>query len=161
MNLHQINQYIRIGWRFFFIVLFIVLFFCSCDIQKEAVKSKSETEIKENIETITKRLGDTVVYIPNVRYKDTTIYTTNRQGTTLKTVYAPNGNIASIDCFASAIDEIKRENREFQQSLKDKEKVKTEDFDSSFILYIVIGVVIIFLFGLFLLFLIIRSKLIS
>lgn len=160
MQLHQINQYIRIGW-YAVILIVILAVTCSCDIQKEAVKSKSETELKENIETITKRLGDTVVYIPNVRYKDTTIYTTNRQGTTLKTVYAPNGNIASIDCFASTIDEIKRENREFQQSLKDKEQVKTEDFDSSFIVYIVIGVVIIFLFGLFLLFLIIRSKLIS
>lgn len=154
MNLKKINQSIRIG---FLIVILAVT--CSCDIQKEAVKSKSDTTEKTQTETITKRLGDTVVYIPNVRYKDTTIYTTNRQGTTLKTVYAPNGNIASIDCFASAIDEIKRENREFQQSLKDKEKVKTEEFDSSFILYIVIGVVIIFLFGLFLLFLIIRSKL--
>jgi len=154
MHLHQINQYIRIGF-----LILILAVTCSCDIQKEAVKSKSDTTEKTQTETITKRLGDTVVYIPNVRYKDTTIYTTNRQGTTLKTVYAPNGNIASIDCFASAIDEIKRENREFQQSLKDKEKVKTEDFDSSFILYIVIGVVIIFLFGLFLLFLIIKSKL--
>jgi hypothetical protein len=128
------------------IVIFILLLFvcCSCDIQKEASKTKTDTAFQEQIETQTFRKGDTVRYeIPKVIYKDTTIYRTNRQGTTIKTVYDQGGNIASIDCFASAIAEIRKENREFQQSLKEKESKKTEDFDSSFLLYIIAGVAVI------------------
>jgi hypothetical protein len=131
-------------WKNILIVILLMILF-SCDIQKEAVKSKSDTGFKENIETKTFRKGDTVRYeIPNVIYKDTTIYRTNTQGTILKTVYDKSGSIASIDCFASAIEEFKKENREFQQSIKDKESKKTEDFDSSFIIYIMIGIVVIF-----------------
>ena len=116
----------------------------SCDIQKQASKTKTDTDFKETIETTTKRLGDTVTYKNIVHVKDTTIYTVNRQGTTLKTVYDNTGNIASIDCFASAIDEIKKENREFQQSIKDKDKTKTEEFSSTWVLYLIGGVVLMF-----------------
>ena len=141
------------------LILSLVLLFNSCDIQKEFAKTKSDTEFKENIETKTFRKGDTVRYeIPIVHYKDTTIYRTNRQGTTIKTVYDQGGNISSIDCFASAIEEIKKENREFKQDLKDKEAKKTENFDSTFVLYIVLGVVIIFAFALFLMFLYIKKN---
>ncbi len=128
------------------LVIFILLLFvcCSCDIQKEASKTKTDTTFQEQIETQTFRKGDTVRYeIPKVIYKDTTIYRTNHQGTTIKTVYDQGGNIASIDCFASTIAEIRKENREFQQSLKEKDSKKTEDFDSSFLLYIIAGVAVI------------------
>lgn len=131
----------------------------SCDIQKEATKSKSDTGFKENIETQTFRKGDTVHYeIPKVIYKDTTIYRTNRQGTTIKTVYDQGGNISSIDCFASAIAEFRKENREFQQSIKDKEAKKTENFDSTFILYIIGGVVILGMFALILMFIYVKKN---
>lgn len=135
------------------VLVIIMLSLVSCDIQKQAAKSKSDTEYSEQIETVLKRKGDTVTYIvPVIKHKDTTIYTVNRQGTTLRTVYDQTGNIASIDCFASVIEEIRKENREFQQSIKEKEKEKTEEFDGSFILYIVAGVVvlgIVFMFFLF------------
>lgn len=125
----------------------------SCDITKQAFKSKSEASGKETIETVTKRRGDTVTYtIPNVILKDTVVYTVNRQGTTLRTVYDQTGSISNIDCFASAIEEIKKENREFQELIKDKSKEKTEDFDSSFILYIMAGLVIVFIVFLLLIF---------
>jgi len=139
-------------WKYVvMIVLFVIA--CSCDIQKQASKVKSEVAEKTSIETITKRKGDSVSYkIPNITFKDTTIYTVNRQGTTLKTVYNESGSIASIDCFASAIEEIKRENREFKESIKDKAKEKTEEFDNSFILYIVIGLVVIVIFALLIMF---------
>lgn len=123
----------------------------SCDIQKEAAKTKTDTGFKENIETRTFRKGDTVTYeIPNVIFKDTIIYRKNVQGTTIKTVYDKSGNIASIDCFASAIEEFKKENREFRESLKEKESKKTENFDSTFIFYIMGGLVLIVFFALFL-----------
>jgi fructose-bisphosphate aldolase class 1 len=132
-------------------IIFLLLLFTSCDIQKEATKTKSDTGFKENIESTVFRKGDTVHYeIPNVIYKDTTIYRTNRQGTTIKTVYDKSGDISSIDCFASAIAEIKKENREFQQNLLNKEAKKTENFDSSFIIYIMIGFVIIICLALYL-----------
>ena len=136
------------------IILFSGLFLAiSCDITKQASKTKSDSSGKESIETITKRIGDTVTYtIPNVILRDTVIYTVNHQGTTLRTVYDKTGAISNIDCFASVIEEIKRENREFQESIKDKEKDKTEDFDSSFILYIISGVVIVLIVFLLLMF---------
>jgi len=137
---------------------FILLFATSCDIQKSATKSKSNSDFSENIENRSFRKGDTVHYeIPKVFYKDTTIYRTNRQGTTIRTVYDQNGNMSSIDCFASAIEEIKKENRQFQQSLLDKNKTKTENFDSTFVFYIMGGVVLIVFFALFLFFLYIKK----
>lgn len=150
--------------KIFFLLLVLLalafaMLFTSCDIQKEAAKSKSDTGFKEMIESQTFRKGDTVHYeIPNIIYKDTTIYRTNRQGTTIKTVYDQGGNIASIDCFASAIAEFRKENREFQQSLKEKESTKTENFDSTFILYIIGGVVVLGIFALFLMFLYVKKN---
>jgi len=141
-------------------LLLSLLMLCySCDIQKEASKSKNDTAFQEQIESQTFRKGDTVHYeIPKVTYKDTTIYRTNRQGTTIKTVYDQSGTITSIDCFASAIAEIRKENREFQQYIKDKESKKTENFDSSFILYIIGGIVLLGIFALLLMYLYIKKN---
>jgi hypothetical protein len=141
------------------LLLSLIWLLNSCDIQKEAAKSKSDTGFKENIESQTFRKGDTVHYeIPKVIYKDTTIYRTNHQGTTIKTVYDQGGNISSIDCYASAIAEIRKENREFQQALKDKASKKTEEFDGTFILYIVGGVVVLGIFALFLMYMYVKKN---
>ena len=141
------------------LIMSLVFLLNSCDIQKEAVKSKSDTGFTENIESQTFRKGDTVHYeIPKVIYKDTTIYRTNRQGTTIKTVYDQGGNISSIDCFASAIAEFRKENREFQQSLKDKESKKTENFDSSFFIYIGAAIVILGIVALILFFIYVKKN---
>lgn len=146
-------------WKNIVILLLLLFICCSCDIQKEASKTKTDTAFQEQIESQTFRKGDTVHYeIPNVIYKDTTIYRTNRQGTTIKTVYDQGGNIASIDCFASAIAEIRKENREFQQAIKDKESKKTEEFDSTVIFYIMGGIVLIGIFALFLMYLYVKKN---
>lgn len=132
----------------FFTAICIACF--SCDIHKEAQKTKTDTSFNENIETKSFRKGDTVHYkIPRVTYKDTTIYTVNRQGTTIKTVYDQNGGLASIDCFASTIEEFKKENRNLQQYIKDKASEKTENFNPTFILYIMGGIVVMFLILIF------------
>jgi len=63
MTLHQINQYIRIGWRLLFIVLFIVLFFCSCSSRKtqtEKIKEVQKIEISEVVKE--KQTTETKVY---------------------------------------------------------------------------------------------------
>ena len=136
----------------------LALFF-SCDIQKEASKTKTDTGFNENIETKTFRKGDTVAYeIPNVIFKDTVIYRKNTQGTILKTVYDKSGSIASIDCFASAIEEFKKENREFRESIKDKESTKKEEMNTTWILYGFIMIAVIICFALFLGFIYIKKN---
>jgi len=159
MTLHQINQYIRIGW-YAVILIVILAVTCSCDIQKEASKTKNDIETSETIKTQTFRKGDTVTFlVPNVKYKDTIIKTVSEQGTIIRNYYNKDGELYKNDCISAEINQLREEIRKSKDQTISKEKSKTEDFDSSFILYIVIGVVIIFLFGLFLLFLIIRSKL--
>lgn len=155
INLHSVLKILITA----LLLSFLLLSATSCDIQKHATKSKSDSGFTENIENRSFRKGDTVHYeIPRVIYKDTTIYRTNRQGTTIKTVYDQNGNMASIDCFASAIDEMRKENRQFQQSILDKNKTKTENFDSTFVFYIIGGVVLIVFFALFLFYLYMKKN---
>jgi hypothetical protein len=136
------------------IYIIAVLFLTSsCDIQKKAIKNKQDRTISELEERTIKRKGDTVTYtIPNVILKDTTIYTVNRQGTTLRTVYNDSGNISQIECFSSLIEITERLERMTEEVIKSKDSEKTEDFDSSFILYIVIGVVVLGFFALFLMY---------
>ena len=126
------------------LLLLSLLSLTSCDITKQAIKDKGEREITETIETITTRKGDTVTFsVPNVIYRDTTIYTVNRQGTTLRTVYNEQGKVTNIDCFSSAINEITKSQKEIIEQWKSKDKSKEENFDSSFILYIVIAVLVL------------------
>lgn len=133
--------------------------FISCDIMKKSAKSKESLDINYQEETKTTRLGDTVKYtIPKITYRDTIIYTTNRQGTTLMTTYDANGNIATIECQASKIEELSRRNLQLEQDNKNKQSEKTENFDSTFILYIVLGVVILGVFGMILLFILINKN---
>jgi len=124
------------------VAMFLMCF--SCDIMKQSTKSKGESSVSEINESYRKRKGDTVsLVLPKITYKDTTIYTVNRQGTTLRTVYDERGQVSQIDCFASAIEEMTKQQNNFFESWKNKDKTKTEKFDSSFILYIIIGIVIL------------------
>ena len=136
------------------IYIIAVLFLTSsCDIQKKAIKNKQDRTISELEERTIKRKGDTVSYtIPKVTYKDTIIYTVNRQGTTLRTVYNDSGNISQIECFSSLIEITERLERMTEEVIKSKDSEKTEEFDSSFILYIIIGVVLLGAFALFLIY---------
>ena len=133
-------------------LLFLPFFlFISCDIQKQSQKSKIDTNLKTSEEIHTFRKGDTVsIRVPKITYKDTTIYTTNRQGTTLQTIYDKQGNISNIDCYASQIEELTKRNSELEQSDKEKQSSKVEKANMDWVLYIVIGAVIIVLIGLFL-----------
>lgn len=125
-------------------VLILVLCLQSCDIKKRAIKNKTDRTLTEATETITKRKGDTVSYIvPKITYRDTTIYTVNRQGTTLKTVYDNTGNISQIDCMSSLIDLIERTNKRMDENIKSKDQQKEEKFDSIIILYIMLGLALI------------------
>ena len=127
-----------------FCLLIFFMLFASCDILKKSTKEKEDVSIKDNIETKTFRKGDSVSFRPgNIMFKDTTIYRVSKENTVLRTVYDNNGNIRDIDCYASRIEELTKRNFELEQSKKDKQKEKEEKFDSSFILYIVGGIVVL------------------
>jgi len=142
-------------FRILLIALFFALIakgFISCDVYKKSDKTKTDRDLTEQIETKVFRKGDTVRYeIPNVILKDTTIYTHNRQGTTLKTVYNTQGQVQSVDCFSSAIEEFKKENRNIIESIKEKHSEKKEEMNTDWIMYlfIMIGVVLIVMCVLF------------
>lgn len=128
------------------ILSLIALSFCSCDIMKKSAKSKESLDIDYQEETKNYRKGDSVIYYPRIKYKDTIIYTVNRQGTTLMTQYDRDGNIKTIECQASKIEELIRKNLKLEQDNKNKQSEKTENFDSSVVMYIVIGIVLIVCF---------------
>ena len=137
----------------------LVLTILSCDVQKISDKSKDNSNYKENTEVKTFRQGDTVHFeIPKVTFKDTIIYRTNRQGTTIQTVYDKQGTVKSIDCYASRIEELTRQNIEYQKNTKEKQSVKTEKFNTTWILYFAIGIVIVVIVALLLLFLYIKKN---
>jgi hypothetical protein len=142
-----------------FLITSLVCLFCSCDIYKKSNKTKSDSELNEQIETKTFRKGDTVHYeIPNIIYKDTIIYRTNRQGTTIRTEYDRSGNISSIDCFASAIEEFKKENRNLIETLKEKDSEKKEEMNTDWIMYGFITIGIVLIVALLLIFFYIKSQ---
>lgn len=129
------------------ILLLLVLVFYGCDIQKKTIESDTSRKTSEQTETITKRVGDTVSFkIPKITYKDTTIYTVNRQGTTLRTVYDNSGQISQIDCFASMIEEINRSNKLFIEAIKEKDQEKSEVFKPQHFIYsiaVLAGIILI------------------
>jgi hypothetical protein len=142
------------------IYLLIVLSFISCDVMKQSTKSKEDLSSKESFEQITFRPGDSVSFRPkpNIIYKDTTIYRVTKNNTRLETVYDSNGNIRDINCYTDKIEELTKRNSELEYQNKEKEKTKTEEFDSSFILYIIGAVVILGMFGFTLIFLLLRKN---
>jgi hypothetical protein len=126
------------------ILLVVVLSFIGCDIKKRAIKNKEDRTVSELTERTITRKGDTVTYlVPKITYKDTTIYTVNREGTTLRTVYNDAGNISQIDCMSSLIKVTERMERLMEENIKQKDKDKEENFDSSIILYGFIGIALI------------------
>ena len=132
-----------------YILIFLLL--VSCDVTKEAVKTKTDRDLTEIIKTTSKRVGDTVSYtVPKIVLKDTTIYTVNRVGTRIETRYNKDGNIDLINCMASSIDEMKEENRRMLEIIKDKEKSKEENFNIGALIGVVSIIGIVFLLCVFL-----------
>lgn len=141
------------------ILLILLIISSSCDIMKQSTKSKGEASGSEQLESWRKRKGDTVSYkVPKITYKDTTIYTVNREGTTLRTVYDERGQVSNIDCFASTIEEMNKQNREFFSQWKEKEKTKTEEANFDWLIYVVIGLVVLGITALILLFIFMKQQ---
>ena len=127
-------------------ILLLLLILTSCKVQKGLTKNKTDTnrKIVETSTTITKRPKDSVVFVPNYVFKDTTIVKKGKS-TTLILDYDKNGNVVKANCTAEELNEIKNSIIEIQESIqsKEKEKTKVTDFSSSIILYIFIGLALL------------------
>lgn len=117
--------------------LLILLLVTSC----ATTKNKKQTETSTIERTLTKRKGDTLTYVvPNIKYKDTTIYHKNFENpasNTLKIVYDKQGNQTEIKCISDEINEL----REYINTFKEDSKVKETNFNNVIIIYVFIGLV--------------------
>lgn len=127
---------------------FILLLLISCDIQKEAVKEKTDIDYSEWSKKETYRKGDTVSFIVP-KYKDTTIFVTNREGTTIRTIYDVQGQVSNIDCYASTIKELSEMNARLIDKSKTKTIEKTEGIGLQLIPYI-FALIVVLIIALFL-----------
>ena len=115
--------------------LFIIFLLFGC----KTLKDKKDIESTKTTRIELYKKADTLQYsVPNVKYKDTTIYVRNFEksgSNTLKIVYDKQGNQTQIDCISDAV----RELNETIESLKDNSKTKETEFKSSNFLYIFLG----------------------
>ena len=140
-------------------ILLISIVLQSCDIKKEASKTKNDIDFSEWVKSETFRKGDTVTFVvPNVIYKDTVITTVNTQGTILKTYYDTNGNISKSDCISSEIALIQERLTNLTDQSKTKESSKEEKIDNTFIYVIAGSIVLMFLIVIIALFIYLKSQ---
>jgi hypothetical protein len=115
--------------------ILILLLVTSC----ATTKNKKQTETSTIERTLTTRAGDTLVYVvPNIKYRDTTIYHKNFENpasNTLKIVYDKQGNQTEIKCISDEINEL----REYINTFKEDSKVKESNFNNVIIIYVFIG----------------------
>ena len=135
------------------------IFLSSCDIKKEASKTKNDINYSEWVKTETFRKGDTVTFVvPNVIYKDTVITTVSTQGTILKTYYDNKGNISKSDCISSEIALMEERLINLIDKSKSKESSKEEKIDNTFI-YVIAGTfVLMFLIVIIALFIYLKAQ---
>ena len=140
-------------------ILLISIVLQSCDIKKEASKTKNDIDFSEWVKTETFRKGDKVTFVvPNVIYKDTVITTISTQGTILKTYYDTNGNISKSDCISSEIALIQERLTKLTDQSKTKESSKKESINNTFI-YVIAGVIVLmFLIVIIALFIYLKSQ---
>jgi len=120
--------------RFLFFGLIIALVVgCS------ATKTKRTTDTTKIEREITTRPADTLHYeVPNVKYRDTTIYVRNfenERSNTLRIAYDNSGNAAAIDCISDEINELK----ETIINTKQEEKIKEKIFKDVYFIYLFLG----------------------
>lgn len=119
-------------------LLVILFLLASCQGTKEVFKKEESKTLKESVLTKSKRSGDSLeITLPNIKLKDTTIYTYNRVGTQLITKYDADGSI-DVKCIESSVNEMTLAVKELTEQKNEKEK--TEDFGvSNVTVLIVVG----------------------
>lgn len=132
------------------LLLIMGLLLYSCDVARDVHKEKASVNLNENIERSLKRRGDTVVYKTQLHLKDTTVYTVNRYGTELRTVYDKSGRVVQTDCYASAMDVLEKITRNLQQQESVKDKTEKAGLSDTLILGLISGVALVFCFAMLL-----------
>lgn len=132
------------------LMICVIVTLSSCDILKESSKRKTDIQATEQIETRTVRKGDTIKFqVPKITYKDTTIVKTNYVNRTEARVnYNSKGDVSSIECISSEINELRKELRTISDNSKEKESSKEESFQSEIIIYIMLVLAVILCGGL-------------
>ncbi len=140
------------------ILIFWTIIVQSCDVQKQAIKTKTATtEAKDKTTTTTQNTTDytkTNLFTEDLYFEPInpllTMQIVTAKGDTIKAVNTKISNRkATTDTYNNKQQSTKikdQDNTITDTQTKDKASQKTEDFDSSFILYIVIGAVVLFVF---------------
>ncbi len=123
-----------------------ILLLSGCKLLKNVDKKEVDSSLSEQITHKTTRQGDTVRYVvPKFVFKDTTIYSVNRQGTTLKTVFDNEGRVSEIECLSSRIDELMTINRDLIQQISSKEKTEKAEPDKWFWIWVGVAAYVVFI----------------
>lgn len=146
--------------RKYFILFLSAWVITGCDIQKESAKRKTDTSITEGWEQSEKRPSETVFYRPPVNYfpRDTTIVVVNSEGSKIRLQYDKDGKMKEAECLPALIDLVTKMSLKFDHTEKEKTKEKQEKFNSDWILYIMIGFVLVACFGFYLMYLTINKN---
>lgn len=143
------------------LITILLLTIWSCDITKQASKTKTETDLNEQYERIEKRDGGVATFKPEptIIYRDTTVYVQGTNGTQLRVIYDKQGKESQMDCYGALIDIREKYNKQLQESVKEKDKQKTEEVNTDWIMYGFIALTLIMFFGMFLLYMLINKRL--
>lgn len=132
------------------LIITLLLLAFSCDVQKKAIKNKTDRQLTEQIETTSYRPGDTIsIDIPNIKLKDTVIERVSYKYNTpsiARVTYDENGNI-KVECLQAQIEETNRINRQLLEVIKDKNQEKTETFNPQHFFYAIAIIVVLVIIG--------------
>ena len=99
---------------------------------------KTDKSTKDTVTKITeksKKGGETILTVPKIIYKDTTIYTVNRQTKTILSTRFDKTGAQTISCLEEAINE---KNTIIEESIKANKETLTElknEFNPQYIIY--------------------------
>lgn len=137
------------------IFVFSTIIIQSCDIQKKAIKTKTATtEAKDKTTTTTQNTIDytkTNLFTEDLFFEPInpllTMQIVTSKGDTIKSVNTKISNRKTqTDTYnnkKSEVEKVTEDKGVVETNTKEKESEKKEDFDSSFILYIVLGIVVL------------------
>lgn len=132
------------------LIITLLLLCFSCDVQKKAIKNKTDRQLTEQIETKTYRPGDTIsINIPNIKLKDTVIERVSYKYNTpsiARVSYDSNGNM-KVECLQAQVEEINRINRQLFEMIKNKDQDKTETFNPQHFFYAIAVIVVLVFIG--------------
>jgi hypothetical protein len=118
-----------------YIYIAFILLLCSCSTVKKVFNKDTKKTIDKNIvsggEETSKRPSDTIeIKVPNIVYKDTTIYKRGK-ASTVYINYDQQGN-KTFGSICDSINDFKRWYKNEQSKERIKENIKTKDVERSF-----------------------------